>query len=555
MLPFVRQGLTSRRVQIPVALLAGAGQAASLADTAGQSHGVIQILCMAILCLLLLVEQDHIDLQGQGSRPWRRAASQGLRVGWWFAWGWLCATFWWLYISMHVYGGMPGALAAAAVAALAGALALYYGAACAAWLVLMRGATGSARMGRGSFLFAALWTLAELMRGQWFTGFPWGAVGYAHVDSALQGYAPWVGVYGIGALAAGGAMALATLVFQRLPWRKGIGAGFIGLLVLSAPWAWSHFRGDWTQSAGQATVRLLQGNIAQDEKFIPGRGLDEALIWYGQRLQDNLASLVIAPETAIPLLPSSLPPGYWAQLTKHYAEHPDQLALVGMPMGSFQTGYSNALVSLGGAPMNAYRYDKHHLVPFGEFIPPLFRWFIDLMHIPLGNFQRGALRQPAVAWQNQRLAPNICYEDLFGEELAASFVPVDSPRYTAASDEAPTALVNVSNIAWFGDTIAIDQHLNISRMRAIELQRPMLRATNTGATAIIDHQGRVQAQLARHTRGELNGQFDGRTGLTPYAWWAGHWGLKPLWALCLCLCAWAWRAQASKQRGTAPVAP
>jgi len=325
--------------------------------------------------------------------------------------------------------------------------------------------------------------------------------------------------------------------------------------VLSAPWAWSHFRGDWTQSAGQATVRLLQGNIAQDEKFIPGRGLDEALIWYGQRLQDNLASLVIAPETAIPLLPSSLPPGYWAQLTKHYAEHPDQLALVGMPMGSFQTGYSNALVSLGGAPMNAYRYDKHHLVPFGEFIPPLFRWFIDLMHIPLGNFQRGALRQPAVAWQNQRLAPNICYEDLFGEELAASFVPVDSQRYTAASDEAPTALVNVSNIAWFGDTIAIDQHLNISRMRAIELQRPMLRATNTGATAIIDHQGRVQAQLARHTRGELNGQFDGRTGLTPYAWWAGHWGLKPLWALCLCLCAWAWRAQASKQRGTAPVAP
>lgn len=532
MLPFVRQGLTSRRVQIPVALLAGAGQAASLADTAGQSHGVIQILCMAILCLLLLVEQDRIDLQGQGSRPWRRAASQGLRVGWWFAWGWLCATFWWLYISMHVYGGMPGALAAAAVAALAGALALYYGAACAAWLVLMRGATGSARMGRGSFLFAALWTLAELMRGQWFTGFPWGAVGYAHVDSALQGYAPWVGVYGIGALAAGGAMALATLVFQRLPWRKGIGAGFIGLLVLSAPWAWSHFRGDWTQSAGQATVRLLQGNIAQDEKFIPGRGLDEALIWYGQRLQDNLASLVIAPETAIPLLPSSLPPGYWVQLTKHYAEHPDQLALVGMPMGSFQTGYSNALVSLGGAPMNAYRYDKHHLVPFGEFIPPLFRWFIDLMHIPLGNFQRGALRQPAVAWQNQRLAPNICYEDLFGEELARSFI--DRSR-------APTVMVNISNIAWFGDSIAIDQHLNIARLRSLEFQRPMVRATNTGMTAVIDHQGQVTAQLPRHSAGVLVASVEGR-GDTPtwFAKWASRWRLWPLVTLCALIMLWVW---------------
>jgi apolipoprotein N-acyltransferase len=511
---------------------------------------------MAAMCLLMLLAHRRMAAASPaGSPPWRRAASQGLWLGWWFAWGWLCATFWWLYISMHVYGGMPGLLAAGAVAALAGALALYYAAACAVWMVLMRGLTGAALLVRGSFVFAALWTLAELMRGQWFTGFPWGAIGYAHVDSALQGYAPWVGVYGVGALAAAGAMALAALLFERASGRSRAGVALAFALVLSAPLAWQQLRGDWTQSAGQASVRLLQGNVAQDEKFIPGRGLDDALIWYGQRLQDNQASLVIAPETAIPLLPSSLPQGYWAQLAAHYAEHPDQLALVGMPMGSFQAGYSNALVSLGGAPMSAYRYNKHHLVPFGEFIPPLFRWFIDLMHIPLGDFQRGALHQPALAWNNQRLAPNICYEDLFGEELAASFVLTDAHHDTWGADQAPTALVNVSNIAWFGKTIAIDQHLNISRMRAIELQRPMLRATNTGATAIIDHQGRVQAQLARHTRGELMGQFDGRTGLTPYAWWAGHWGLKPLWAVCLCLCAWAWLTRGVKQRATAPVAP
>ena len=546
-----RQGLSSRKVQALCAVLAGVGQAVSLADARGQAHGALQVLCMAVLCSLLLTEQalPHNPI-ASAKALWLR----GARLGWWFAWGWLCATFWWLFISMHVYGGMPSALAVAAVALLAGALALYYAAACGAWLLLMRGATGNALLWRGAVCFAAVWTLAELMRGQWFTGFPWGAIGYAHVDSGLQGFAAWVGVYGMGAMAAAGAMALSAM-FRPMTWFSRI--RLLGLcgVVLVAPWAVQHLRGDWTHSAGQASVRLLQGNIAQDEKFIPGRGLDEALTWYGQSLQDNQANLVVTPETAMPLLPASLPVGYWDALAQRFAQHPDQLALVGMPMGSLQAGYRNAVVGLGGGAMRPYQYSKHHLVPFGEFIPPLFRWFMDLMHIPLGDFQRGDLRQPAVAWQNQRLALNICYEDLFGEELAAAFVPEDAHSQKGVSDQPPTALINVSNIAWFGDTIAIDQHLNISRLRALELQRPMLRATNTGATAIIDHHGQVQGQLPRLTRGELSGQFEGRIGLTPYAWWAGHWGLKPLWGACLWVCAWAWYARTRFQRARPCVAP
>jgi apolipoprotein N-acyltransferase len=508
---------------------------------------------MAIVCALLLAEHAQPDARITTSkRLWFR----GARLGWWFAWGWLCATFWWLFISMHVYGGMPSALAALAVAVLAGALAFYYALACGAWMVFMRDVQSSALVWRGSLCFGAVWTLAELMRGQWLTGFPWGAIGYAHVDSGLQAYAAWVGVYGMGAMAAAASMALSVLVFKPLPWQSGVKVLLFCGILFSAPWAWQQTFGTWTQSAGLATVRLLQGNIAQDEKFIPGRGLDDALTWYGQRLLENQASLVVAPETAIPLLPASLPPGYWAQLTQRYAANPNQLALVGMPLGNIQAGYSNALVSLGVGELSAFQYTKHHLVPFGEFIPPLFRWFIDLMNIPLGEFQRGALRQPVVAWQNQRLAPNICYEDLFGEELAAAFVAGEpDSRAETGNHQAPTALVNVSNIAWFGNTIAIDQHLNISRLRAMELQRPMLRATNTGATAIIDHQGRVQAQLPRHTRGELNGQFEGRTGLTPYAWWAGHWGLQPLWVACLLVCLWAWQVRTAAPRGRPAVAP
>jgi apolipoprotein N-acyltransferase len=173
-----------------------------------------------------------------------------------------------------------------------------------------------------------------------------------------------------------------------------------------------------------------------------------------------------------------------------------------------------------------YRYDKHHLVPFGEFIPPLFRWFTQLMNIPLGDFSRGALPQAAWSVAGQRVAPNICYEDLFGEELAAHF---------RAPDVAPTVLINLSNIAWFGDTVAIDQHLQISRLRSLELGRPMLRATNTGATAVIDHRGVVTHALPRLTRDRLAASVEGRSGTTPFARWAGRWGLTPVWVACITL--------------------
>ena len=169
-----------------------------------------------------------------------------------------------------------------------------------------------------------------------------------------------------------------------------------------------------------------------------------------------------------------------------------------------------------------YRYDKHHLVPFGEFVHPLFKWFLAIVNIPLSDFNSGSVSQPSFDWQGQRLAPNICYEDLFGEELAARFV---DPAL------APTIFVNVSNIAWFGNTIAIDQHLNISRLRAIEFERPMIRATNTGASVIIDHRGQVTHSLQRHTRGALVGTVEGRSGITPYVWWVARFGLWPLFLL------------------------
>ncbi len=220
-----------------------------------------------------------------------------------------------------------------------------------------------------------------------------------------------------------------------------------------------------------------------------------------------------------------------------------------MPLGDLGAGYTNSVVGLAPAGGNApggYRYDKHHLVPFGEFIPPGFRWFVDAMRIPLGDFSRGPRAAASFAVRGEWVAPNICYEDLFGEELASRW---------NGEHPAPTLLANVSNIGWFGETVAVDQHLHISRLRSLELQRPMLRATNTGATAVIDHRGQVTHRLAPHQRGVLEGEVTGRSGATPFAWWASRLRLWPLWVLALAGIAWLagpamrWRrGRSSEQR-------
>jgi apolipoprotein N-acyltransferase len=438
--------------------------------------------------------------------PWRAAA-----LGLAFGSAWLAAGTWWLYISLHQYGGLPAWLAVLAIALLCAFLALYLALA----LALFARWHDGGRAGRGAWLFAALWLLAELARGVIFTGFPWIASGYAHVDGPLAALAPWVGVYGIGFAAA----ALAAWPVLA----RGLRARATAFAALAAVLGGAAFAGPGVFSAPGRTlqVTLLQGNVAQDEKFALEH-MPQALAWTSEQLLAARGELVVAPETVIPLLPSQLDAGYWQALVDHFQEG-SQAALLGLPLGDEVTGYTNSAAGLAAEtaqlPGGFYRYDKHHLVPFGEFIPTGFRWFTQLMNIPLGDFNRGPVGPASFAAHGERIGANICYEDLFGEELAARF---------ADDATAPTIFANISNIGWFGDTIAIDQHLQISRMRALEFERPMLRATNTGATVVIDHRGRVTHSLPRFTQGVLNGTVQGRTGLTPFAWWAARVGLWPL---------------------------
>ncbi|MGD9774979.1 apolipoprotein N-acyltransferase [Diaphorobacter sp.] len=512
-----------------LAALAGLAQAASLAwpgpgSLGGQPLWWLQILSLALLGRVLLEA---------GST--RRA---GL-LGWLFALAWLAGTFWWLFISMHVYGGLAAPLAVLAVLALAAFLGAYYAVASACFR-----AVAPANRALAAIVFASMWLLAELARGQWWTGFPWGAGGYAHVQGPLAALARSLGVYGIGAAAA--VLALLLAQARRADLRSARAwALALALAAVGVGAAWQrHCALEGCGTDGPATdaatdgaplsLALLQGNIPQDEKFQPGSGVPLALRWYFDQLHAAQADLVVAPETAIPLLPSQLMPGYLEGIAKRYATG-HQALLLGIPLGSLEDGYTNAVLGFAPGQSTPYQYDKHHLVPFGEFIPPFFRWFTEMMNIPLGDFNRGAIGQPSLAWGSQRIAPNICYEDLFGEELGARFLHPAS---------GPTIMVNLSNIGWFGNTVAIDQHLAISQMRALEFERPMVRATNTGATAVIDHRGQVTHRMPAFERGVLLAQVQGRSGaVTPYAWWVARWGLWPLWALGLGVAAVAWRAQ------------
>ncbi|SFD42577.1 apolipoprotein N-acyltransferase [Paracidovorax konjaci] len=517
------------------AVLAGLAQAASIAwPWGGEPLWWLQLASLAAFARILLAARGAWQAAGFGAA---------------FATAWLAGTFWWLFISMHTYGGLAAPLAVLAVLGLAAFLGSYYAAAAAAFQRFHAHAAGNRTF--LAIIFGALWLLAELARGVWWTGFPWGAGGYAHVEGPFAVLARWVGVYGIGAVAAGLAMLAVQLRWADLRRPRCWAAGAALAVAWTGLAAQRHCAVELCHTPMRApaklSVALLQGNIPQDEKFQAGSGVPLALRWYGDALRSVQATLVVAPETAVPLLPQQLMPGYLESIAAHYTGSagegggaPPRAALLGIPLGDAEQGYTNSVIGFAPGQPVRYQYDKHHLVPFGEFIPPLFRWFTELMNIPLGDFNRGAVGQAPFAWAGQRIAPNICYEDLFGEELAARF------RDPAA---APTVFVNVSNIAWFGDSVAIDQHLSISRMRALEFERPMVRATNTGATALIDHRGVVTRRLASLERGILLGEVEGRDGApTPFAWWAARAGLWPLWALGALVVAGAFLAARRRQR-------
>jgi apolipoprotein N-acyltransferase len=488
----------------------------------------LQLMLLALLagaCNVLAFAPFHIWPLQILALAWlfRQAARQpdirrNFLLGWIYGFGWTAAGVHWLYISMHTYGGMVAWMAALAVGLLALFIGLYSALALslATWLQRRWRCTEAALL---LLLLPAFWTLTEWARGWIFTGFPWLSAGYAHSVGPLKGYAPLLGVYGLGWIAALIAGCCVLAIAKRNPVdakRRPSAIKALAAIALLPAGGIALHAIDWTSPQGATiNVRLLQGNIAQETKFTES-ALLSTLEYYDAAIRSAPADLIATPETAIPLLPQQLPANYLESLDGYAQASGSHLAL-GIPLSDAPGAYSNSLImfappaTAGAAPPAPYRYDKHHLVPFGEFIPLGFRWFVDMMHIPLGDMTRGAVLQAPFAVKDQWIMPNICYEDLFGEEIAEQL----GSAWFAGKPPA-SILLNISNIAWFGDSIALPQHLQISQMRSLESGRPMLRATNTGATAVIDPKGRITAELRPYTPGVLVAQVQGYQGWTPY---------------------------------------
>lgn len=489
----------SARVWRPLlALGAGAAQVLAFAPWA-----LWWLQPIALAALLLCVPTESV-------RPIRAAAG----LGWAFGLGWFGAGLWWLYISLHEFGGLAPPLAGAALGVLFSFLALYPAAALALWAwVRPRVSPAGA-----AFAFAACWLAGELARATWLTGFPWIAGGYAHTVGPLAHWAPWIGVYGIGFLAA---WLAAAPVLHRPHGRLAVTAAPFVLLLggVALP---QHF----TQSSGALNLTLLQPNVSQAQKFDPA--------WMAQQFDQLMrqveaapAGVVIGPESVLPVPLALMAPEDQARVAQ---ASQGRAVLMGSFLGSPNEGWVNSLMGWSDGAL-VYDYGKRHLLPFGEFIPPGLGWFVRALAIPMDDQQTGAHQRPWVV-AGQRLRPLICYEDLFGEDVVAS--ALEGP-------DAATVFVNASNLAWFGPRVVQDQHLQFSQMRALEFQRPVVRSTNTGATAWVDHQGQVRARLAPEVAGQLLVSPEGRSGATPYARWLAALGLWPLWLLALAPVLWVLR--------------
>jgi apolipoprotein N-acyltransferase len=427
------------------------------------------------------------------AQRWSRAAPRRCFLdGWLFGLGLFGAGVSWIYISMTQFGGMPAPLAAIATAGFCAFLALFPAA--AGWLQARIPASPPAR---ALLLIPAAWTLAEWLRLWVLTGFPWLAAGYAAAGWPLAGYAPVFGVFGVSFATVALAGSLALLAARRsrpLALATLVAIAGTGEALRHVP---------WTSPAGAPfSAALLQGNIPQDLKFRPDR-YAATLDTYARLVEGSKATLTVLPETAVPRFLDQVDPAYLVRLEAAARANGGDL-LLGAPTRDAAGGYYNSALTLGVSPPQAYH--KAHLVPFGEFIPPGFGWVLRLVQIPLADFARGAPDQAPLAVAGQRVAVNICYEDAFGDEIA---------RGAARA----TLLANLSNVAWFGDSLAPGQHLQIAQLRAIETGRMHLTATNTGITAAIDRDGRVLARLPAFAEGRLEVAAQGYVGLTPYQRW------------------------------------
>ncbi len=435
---------------------------------------------------------------------------RALLLGWSFGFGCMSFGLFWLHHSIGQFGGLSTPVAMLIALLFAAGIALFP--ALAGYLSWRLPLLGNYRL----LAFAALWVITEWLRSWLLTGFTWLTLGYSQIDTPLAGFGPLLGVYGISLLLG----LSAVFICQRQ--KKS-------LLALTIMWlaGWGLQQVQWTHTQHQAVpVAMVQGNIPQERKWLSSEFLPTLDVYQKLTAEHPEAKLLIWPETAVPAFADQVERPFLAPLHEKFSAEKRDL-LLGIPYRQDERHYFNAMIALGQSGRE--RYFKRHLVPFGEYMPfeQLLKPLIEMLAIPMSAFTPGQAPRPLMHVAGHAVGISICYEDTFGDEVRQSL---------------PEAafLVNASNDAWFGDSLAPHQHLQMARMRALENGRYLLRATNTGISAIIDEQGQLQQLLPLFQRGVLAGRVQPRQGSTPFVVWGNAGALL----LSLLLLAWGiWRSK------------
>ena len=433
-----------------------------------------------------------------------------------FGVGYFVVGLWWLYISLHDVGGMNAALACMGVFLLSAYVAVYFSLATLAISLFKKNRLFG-------LLLASSWVLAEFLRGYIFTGFPWMGFAETQFNGPFAPVAPYFGGLACTFLAVWASWEIYQL-------RKHVLSSVILITtVISISQSAGLFT--FTKPTGEPlSVRLIQGNFEQSLKFNPlaiGRQID----FYAGEIIKQPANLIIIPETAFPWPTPNLPIGLFDYLQSFSNSSGSNvlLGVIGEVPGENGMQYSNRATGLSPNSV-PYQYDKAHLVPFGEFIPPGFQWFVKAFHVPMSDFARGKLDQSPLTivrkdQDDLHAAITICYEDVFGGELASRI---------AHSDKPVNLLINMTNLAWFGDSQAPTQQLRLSQLRSLETGLPALRATNTGITAVLGPDGKVLKALPEFTQATLSTQVQAYSGKTPYV----IWGNLPILGISCLLLLW-----------------
>lgn len=436
----------------------------------------------------------------------------------WFGFGLFLTGTYWIYISVHVFGNAALWIAILLMVGLSFIMAIFLW--MAGWLMT--------RLAHGEpwrlyFVGPAAWVLIEWLRGWILTGFPWLAHGYGQIDSALAGWAPIFGIYGVSLMMMFGTVAI--LVAIMTTGRERI----IALPLIVAPWILGGLLGliDWTEPYGDAIrTTIVQAGVAQDKKWLASQRPATLDFYRDSTLSVPDSDLVVWPEVAIPALDVRV--ADYLDIIERDAKRSRQTVLLGILESnterSIEPKIFNSVLMLGAAERQLYR--KRHLVPFGEYfpVPASVREWMKMQNLPYADLSAGSDFQPLLETANgTRLSVAICYEDAYGAEFLYAFPDAD-------------ILINVSNDAWFGDSIAPHQHLQIARMRALEVGRYVVRSTNTGISAFIGPHGELLQTGKQFEADLMTASIRSHKGTTVYA----NYGNWPVMVLCFLILGFFW---------------